>query len=92
MFYRTLPDFIVNDCEVCEKVALTSIADDKPLNIFGVDVIDQLSPEVLSELLVWNTQEEGALENRGDVVCDFFALFHIFRYKNKGNFLPVSNL
>ena len=70
----------------------TSIANNQPLDIFGIDVVDQLGPEVFLELLIGNAEEEGALEDRGDVVGDFLGPFDVVGNKDKRHPLPVLYL
>ena len=53
-----IANYVNNEWEV-----ITSITYDKPLYILGVDVVNQLGPEVLLELFVWNTQKKGAFKD-----------------------------
>ena len=75
-----------------ERKLSTCIADYEPLHVPRVDVMDELSLEVVLELLIWNRGEQGSLYYRGDVTCDLLPLLHVVGDQDQVGVTPLVHL
>ena len=63
--------------EMKKLLISTCVAHNESFDILGVNVMDELSLEVILELLVGNGGKQGTLYNGGNVGCDLLSLLHI---------------